>query len=124
MATLSNEVTLLNVKQHVPSQIRHYQTNVTAAGTIMQRAGTIRIEPAAASIALAFGYDSLEPGDELLIVNVSGSYSVVIDTPSGVTWDGTNDRATFGTGGDALLIRAISDTRFFVIVNVGSVSFS
>lgn len=124
MAVLSNQVTLLNVKQNVPSEIRHHQTNVTAAGVITQRAGTIRIAPAAASIALSFGYDALEPGDELLIVNVSGSYSVVIDTPSGVTWDGTNDRATFGTGGDALLVRAISDTRWFIIVNIGSVSLS
>jgi hypothetical protein len=48
---------------------------------------------------------------------------VVVDTPSGVTWDGTNDRATFGTG-DALLVRAFSDTRFLVVVNIGSVSFS
>lgn len=124
MARLSNEVSLENVKQNVPSELRWHQTNVTGAGLISQRAGTIRIEPASASIALLFNYSSLEPGDELLIVNVSASYSVVIDTPSGVTWDGTNDRATFGTGGDALLVRAISDTRFFVIANIGSVSFS
>lgn len=124
MALLDNEVSLLNVKQQTPSEIRHHQTNFTEAGTITQRSGTVRLEGAAASFALTFGYDSLMPGDELLIVNVSGSYSVPITTPSGVTWDGTNDTATFGTGGDALLVRAISDTRFFIIANIGSVSLS
>ena len=124
MAILSNTLSLENIKQQTVGEHDEHQNNFTTARPITQRSGTVRIEPAAASIALTFGYNRLRPGQELLIVNVSGSYSAVIDTPSGVTWDGTNDRATFGTGGDALLVRAISDTRWFVIVNIGSVSFS
>jgi hypothetical protein len=124
MAILENEVSLLNVKQQVPSEIVHHQINITSDDRLITpRSGNIRIEPVGASIALLFGYEKLVPGQELMIYNASADYSVVIDTPSGVTWDGTNNTATFGTG-DALLVRAFSDTRFLVVVNIGSVSFS
>ena len=117
--------TLLNVKQNSPASIVNVQpATVTANGEINATSGTLVLSGASAGLALTFGGDVLVEGQELLIVNTSADYSAELTLPSGTTWDGTNDKATFGTGGDALLVRAISPTRFFVIVNVGSVAFS
>ena len=125
MPIKENKVSLEQVQQNSPSEIQHHTENYTA-GTqlIMQQSGTVRIEPAASAITLLFGYDTLKVGDELPIVNMSATYSADVIASSGFTWDGTNDRATFGTGGDALLVRAVSSDRFLIIVNVGSVVLS
>jgi hypothetical protein len=43
---------------------------------------------------------------------------------AGVTFDGTNDVATFANTGDALELRAVSLTRWLVLVNIGTVLFT
>lgn len=114
------------VRQQSPADIVHVQpaTITSATATTFAVSGSLVIDGASAGVAVVFGYDQLTVGQELLIVNTSTNYSAEVTLPSGVTWDGTNDKATFGTGGDALLVRAIASNRFFVIANIGSVSFS
>lgn len=116
---------LLNIKQNSPAEIRNYQVDYTeATGTIGQRSGTVHIAGASEGVALTFDYDNLVAGDELLIVNSSASYSGVVTAPDNATWDGTNTVATFPSGESALLVRAISSTRFYIIVNNDSVTFA
>lgn len=43
---------------------------------------------------------------------------------AGVTFDGTNNKATFADAGDALVLIALSTTRWLVLVNLGSVALS
>jgi hypothetical protein len=43
---------------------------------------------------------------------------------AGVTFDGTNNKSIYADAGDALLLVAISLTRWFIFVNVGSVALS
>lgn len=110
------------VKHLVPAQIRHEMQEVTAAsGTVdaLIRSGQLNLNTSGTpNVVLG----TPQPGDELLIVGV-GSGAVTVTLPSGVTWDGTNRVATFGSN-KILLARAESTTRFRVIVNTGSVAFS
>ncbi len=65
-------------------------------------------------------------GDVLYIVNASASGTAAhkVTLPDGVTWNGTNRVATLDAPGEALLVIALSATRFYVVVNNGSVAFS
>jgi len=49
------------------------------------------------------------------------SGSVVISTPSGVTWDGSNTDATFADVDDELIVGYKSDTEFEIYTNNGVV---
>lgn len=115
---------LLNVKQREPAQLRLAQQEVTASDTVTITSGTVHIVEAAAAAALTFGYDRLTPGDSLLIAKMGASYSTVVTLPEGVTWDGTHRVATLADAGDALLVRAVTPTRFLVLLNLGTVALS
>lgn len=63
-------------------------------------------------------------GDELIIYainNGAGSHTVILS--GSVTFDGTNETATFNAAGDAIHAVAISTTRWLVVYN-NSVTFS
>jgi len=47
-----------------------------------------------------------------------------VTCPAGVTFDGTNNRATLNAPGEALHLIAISPTRWFILENIGSVGLS
>jgi hypothetical protein len=47
-----------------------------------------------------------------------------ITTPSTITWDGTNDVATFDADGEFLMVFMESATRLRVVYNPNSVAFS
>ena len=65
-------------------------------------------------------------GDILIVVNTSatGVIDHTVTLPTGVTWDGTNRIATLDLLGEALVCIAISATRYVVLVNLGTVTFS
>jgi len=113
---------LKNVKELVPAQVQNASQEVTAAsGTVnaMIRSGQLVLNTSGTPDVVL---GTPQPGDELLIIG-KGSGAVTVTLPSGVTWDGTNRIATFGSN-KLLLVRAESTTRFRIIVNTGTVAFS
>lgn len=96
---------------------------LTESGAITINTGIVLL--AHGTVVVAATLDAPTAGDWLLIVNsVAGDVNHTVTLPGGVTWDGTNDVATFADTGDALLVFAISATRWFVVANIGSVAFS
>jgi hypothetical protein len=97
---------------------------LTASGAITIDSGTVTL--AHASVIIAATLDAPTAGDELLIVNrsASGTAAHTVTLPSGVTWDGTNNTATLDAPNEALFVRALSATRWFIIANLGSVALS
>jgi hypothetical protein len=73
-------------------------------------------------------YDLPAPaaGLDKVIVASAGSTdnTMVVYTASGVTFDGTNNTATFNAADDALVLKARSATRWQILVNNGSVALS
>lgn len=97
---------------------------LTATGAITIDNGVVTL--AHASTIIAATLDAPTAGDELLIVNTSasGTAAHTVTLPSGVTWDGTNNTATLNAPNEALFVRAISATRWFIIANLGAVGLS
>lgn len=63
------------------------------------------------------------PG-KFLVIYCSDSTNDCTATLSAGTWDGTNDVATFADAGDSLVLFGVSTTRYIILENIGSVSFS
>jgi len=64
-------------------------------------------------------------GQLLCIVQIdAGTAGHTVTVPSGVTWDGTNDVATFDAAGELLLLVSSSATRWHVIANPSTITFS
>jgi hypothetical protein len=63
-------------------------------------------------------------GQKIAIICPDSTVDATVTTGAGVTWDGTNDVATFADAGDAIFAVAISLTRWFVYTNVGTVLFT
>lgn len=64
------------------------------------------------------------PGKVVLLWCTDSTTNATAACPTGCTWEGTNDLATFEDAGDALLCVGISNTRWAILANVGSVPFS
>ncbi len=62
-------------------------------------------------------------GQKVLLACVNATNAVTVKTGSGVTFNGTNNTATFAAN-NALLLVALSLTRWLVVANVGNVAFS
>lgn len=107
-----------------PAQINHRTQTLTASGAIALRSGTVILSHA--SVIIAATLRAPRPGDELLIVNnsASGTAAHTVTLPAGVTWNGTNRVATLDAPNEAILVRALSATRFYIVANNGSVAFS
>lgn len=97
---------------------------LTATGAITVASGTVLLNHASVIIEATLAAPTA--GDELLIVDISatGTAAHTVTTAAGVTWDGTNNTATFNLLDEALFVRAISATRWQIIVNTGSVALS
>jgi len=63
-------------------------------------------------------------GQVILVICTNSGTDATATCGSGVTWDGTNDAATFPDTGDLLFCVAISTTRWMIIANVTGVTFS
>ena len=109
---------LYPVLNPVPSQ------ELTASGAITRNNGLVKLNHASTIIAATL--DAPVIGDVLWIVDssASGTAAHTVTTPSGVTWDGTNNTATLNAPDEALLVIALSATRWFIMVNTGSVALS
>lgn len=108
----------------VQSRFRHEVQELVASGAINKFSGLILLNHATVAIEATLAAPTA--GDELFIVDnsASGTAAHTVTLPSGVTWDGTNDVATFNAPGEALHVIALSATRFLVVTNVGAVAFS
>jgi len=69
------------------------------------------------------GFDPAYVGQVALIVCTNSDTNATVDCTS-ATWEGTNDLATFPDAYDALFVVAISTTRWFIVANIGGVTFS
>lgn len=99
---------------------------LTVSGVIRPtRKGVLLLNHATVVIAATF-LAAPVPGDELYIIDssASGTAAHTVTTPTGVTWDGTNNTATLNAPGEALHVVAISPTRWFILENIGAVGLS
>lgn len=97
---------------------------LTETGAITLNSGLVTL--AHATVVIAATLDAPTAGDELIITNTSasGTEAHTVTLAGGVTWDGTNDVATFDAPGEALHVIAVSATRFLILENIGSVGLS
>jgi len=97
---------------------------LTASGAISIKSGLVTL--AHATVVIAATLAAPVAGDELLIADASasGTAAHTVTLPGGVTWDGTNNTATFNAPGKALHVIALSAARWLIIQNVGTVTFS
>lgn len=97
---------------------------LTATGAISINSGLVTL--AHNTVVIAATLDAPVGGDDLWIVNASasGTAAHTVTLPAGVTFDGTNNTATLDAPGEALHIMALSATRWFIAVNIGSVGLS
>ena len=79
-----------------------------------------------ATVIIAATLEAPTAGQLAYIVNTSasGTAAHTVTLPGGVTFDGTNNTATFDAPDEALYMIARSTTRWQVILNVGSVVLS
>lgn len=80
------------------------------------------LDGSSAAVAIT-GLTPVKVGQKVVLACVNATNAVTVKTGSGVTFDGTNNTATFAAN-KALQLVAISLTRWLIITNVGSVSFS
>lgn len=102
---------------------RQVQT-LTATGAITVVSGAVLLNHASVIIAATLAAPTA--GDELFIVDSSatGTAAHTVTLPAGVTFDGTNNTATFDLLGETLHILAISATRWLILENIGEVALS
>lgn len=101
-----------------PSQV------LTETGAITINNGQVQLNHDTVIIAATLNAPAV--GDTLIIVDnsASGTAAHTVTLPAGVTWDGTNNTATFDAPGEALFVTALSATRWFIVLNIGSVALS
>ncbi len=97
---------------------------LTVTGAITINNGIVLLNHASTIIAATL--DAPTAGDRLTILDSSltGTAAHTVTLPSGVTWDGTNNTATFNLLGERLEVVALSATRWYIISNTGSVALS
>lgn len=93
----------------------------TATGTAVQTSGLITISATSTS---TITLPAPAIGEQLIIYDnhASGSPTLKVYAGAGVTFDGTNTYATFGTAGQQLTLFAISATRWLIIGNLNTVT--
>ena len=113
-----------NVTGNVSGEVKNAVQTLAASGAITLNSGLVLL--AHATVPVEATLDAPAAGDELFIVNnsASGTAAHTVTLPAGVTWDGTNDVATFNAPGEALHVIALSATRWLILENIGTVAFS
>lgn len=101
-----------------PSQI------LTASGAITINNGVVQLNHA--TVIIEATLDAPTVGDHLTIVDnsASGTAAHTVTLPAGVTFDGSANTATLNAPGEALVMTALSATRWFIEENIGSVGLS
>lgn len=108
----------------VTGQFRDTVQTLTASGAITITSGVVLLNHISTIIAATLAAPTA--GDRLTIIDssASGTAAHTVTLPSGVTWDGTNNTATLNAPNEALIVVAISATRWFIEENIGSVALS
>lgn len=116
-------VTSLAAMSTTAGTVRLASQELTETGAITVTSGLVMLNHASTVIAATKAAPAV--GDVLWIINssASGTAAHTVTLPAGVTWDGTNRVATLDAPNEALLVIAISATRFYIVVNNGTVSF-
>lgn len=120
-STLTGAVTLAG---GITGEFTNASQELTATGAITLNSGLVILNHISTIIAATL--DAPTIGDELKIVDfaASGTAAHTVTLPAGVTWDGTNNTATFNAVGEALHVIALSATRWFILENIGAVALS
>lgn len=95
-------------------------TPYVADGAAANYAAFIEMDASDATVNLTY---SAPIKGKLVVMYCKDATNACTVTLTAGTFDGTNNIATFGTG-KALILFAISTTRFLIIENIGSVSLS
>lgn len=112
-----------NLKQNEVGHVRSEVRTLTATATIHLEGNTTLVLNNAANIAITIA-NAPQAGDSLEVICLNTNNGTTVTLPSGVTWDGTNNIATFDADGERIVCRAISATRWFAVANPDSVAFS
>lgn len=70
------------------------------------------------------GFTPLYIGQVAIIICTDSGTDATATTGAGVTWEGSNDKATFPDTDDLLVVIASSLTRWHILVNLTGVTFS
>ncbi|MCK5021263.1 MAG: hypothetical protein KAS32_29905 [Candidatus Peribacteraceae bacterium] len=98
---------------------------LTVSGAIRGSGKVSFVELDHISTIIAATLAAPKKGQILVIADTSASGTAAHTvTLAAGTWDGTNDVATFNAPSECLVLFGISDTRFVVVENIGSVAFS
>lgn len=97
----------------------------TASGAIKDADSVVDLDTAAGKMEMTIAGGG-EVGRILVITQIDGGTDghTVTLTPTGATFDGTNNTATFNAQFEALVLLAISPKRFLILKNYGSVALS
>lgn len=100
-------------------------TELTATGAVSHSTGLLLLNHATVVIAATIPAPT-KAGQLFIIRNnsASGTAAHTVTTPTGVTFDGTNNTATLNAPGEQLILMSVSTTAFIVLLNTGTVGLS
>ena len=141
LTSLSTDGTMAgNSDTDVPSEKAVVTFVGSQIGAVLDPTGLVfaPTEVTASAALPAFSYIELNKADGALAMTLVkptiGRVLVVTQTDAGTsghtltlglgTFDGTNEIATFDASGETLIMLGISDTRFAILANIGSVGLS
>lgn len=101
---------------------RRKRQDLLASGAISDYVELVRLNHA--SVAIAATIAKPAPGRFLVITQVDAGTAGHTVTLTAGTFDGTNDVATFDAAGETLVLYGVSESRFVVVENLGTVAFS
>lgn len=115
---------VLAAAQAIVGNLRLKPQQLTASGAFTQAGGLLLLNHA--SVVIVSTLAAPAQGDFVVICDNSatGTAAHTVTLPAGVTFDGTNDIATFNALGETLVMIAISATRWLILLNIGSVALS
>jgi hypothetical protein len=85
--------------------------------------GCIFLDSSSAALAVTMPADMAVGSTWVITAPAGATHDAVLTLPSGVTWDGTNDAATFDAAGETIIAHLISTTRLWV-ANISALTFS
>jgi hypothetical protein len=94
----------------------------TASGAIAEGDNVSDLNQAGSALAMTIDHPT--PGRILVITHIDAGTEAHTVTLSNGTFDGTNNRATLNAQNEALVLLGISDDRFLILKNYGSVGLS
>jgi hypothetical protein len=100
-------------------------TQLVASGAAPQTTGLLLLSHATVPVVATIPAPTYA-GQLFIIRNnsASGTAAHTVTAPTGVTLDGTNNRATLDAPGEQLILMSISKTAFIVLLNTGSVGLA